>query len=192
MQNWLIAPVMLTFMPIANSEARASIPQATSRMICIHANRVNPGSEAVKAAPTPTPVNFGGDGLSGGAIAGVVIGVVAAVILIAGGAFLLWRRKRKAPKKLETTEMSHTDTPPAYTDAREHPTPMVGVPSNDAGLNELSPANELRPELSSYKSGERVELAADSIKATVKGRGNQPPAELFAEVPNSATYDSAR
>lgn len=141
-------------------------------MACPHVSRVNPGSETVPAAPSPTPVGSGG-GLSGGAIAGIVVGVVVGVGLIAGAAFWFWRRSKKSKK----AEADQGDIPPAYpADAKEKPTPVVEAPA-DGAVTELAPDNELRPEL----SGDAA------LKPQEKAVNEQQPAELLADVPPSHT-----
>ena len=183
--NWLVAPVLLTFMPIANSEARASIGTAKSKMLCVHANTVNPGNDQPGLAPTPTPVDFSSGGLSGGAIAGIVVGIIAVLAIIAGLAFFFWRRKRKTRKEEEKNIAmpAHHDQPPAYSsDAKTQieGEPLVEAPADDAGIKELDNQNEVRPELQNYKSQERVELAADGTTPKVE----RQPAELFAGAPD--------
>jgi hypothetical protein len=159
---------MLTFLPVANINANLQISASSSKMRCLRATNVSPGSEKPIAAPTPTPLGSGG--LSGGAIAGIVVGVVAGVALIAGAAFWFWRR-RKAQRKQTLGEASAADHPPTYADAKEQQTPVAEAPT-DAGVKELSPEAEVRPELA---GGSKPELK----------RGNtDDPYELPAEIAN--------
>ena len=53
----------------------------------------------------------GGTGLSGGAIAGIVIGVAAAVALAAAGAFLIYKKKHKyvSARNGETADLPEQD-----------------------------------------------------------------------------------
>ena len=71
-------------------------------------------STTASATPTATTSasasGGGGGGLSGGAIAGIVIGVVLAIILAAVGGFLVYRRRRRGGKTVETEEEKHGPT----------------------------------------------------------------------------------
>lgn len=158
-------------MPVVNIDAGSSIGSSSSRVACLRANKVNPGSEKPAAAPTPTPLGSGG--LSGGAIAGVVVGVLAGVALIAGAAFWFWRRRR-AQRKQASTEASTAEHPPTYGDAKEHQTPIAEAPA-DTGIKELSPDTEVRPEL------------AGNYKPELKRGNTADPVELPGDVtdPNS-------
>lgn len=136
-------------------------------MACPHVTRVNPGSESVPPPASPTPLGSGG--LSGGAIAGIVVGVVVGLALIAGAAFWFWRRSRKSKK----SKGDQGDVPPAYpADAKEKDTKTIAEAPADATVTELSPDNELRPELS-----------GDAVKMHEKAVNEQRPAELLADVP---------
>ena len=181
---------MLTFMPVANYLAPYTIGTASSHMGCLRVTNVNPGSEKPIAAPAPTPLGSGG--LSGGAIAGIVVGVVVGLALIAGAGFWSWRR-RKAQRKQASTEAANGEHPPAYGDAKEQQTPIAEAPA-DSGVKELSEADtETRPELATRKSGPKVELAGDSEQKPQLKRGNtNDPAELMAEVPDSASPTDGR
>jgi hypothetical protein len=53
-------------------------------------------------------------GLSGGAIAGIVIGVLAGLGLIAGIAFVLWRRRRAAASPAELAAFNHNQPAEKY------------------------------------------------------------------------------
>lgn len=168
--NYFVSPFILSWFPVANYEATNSITTANSVMACPHVQRINPGSDSVPAAPSPTPLGSGG--LSGGAIAGIVVGVVAVVAIIAGVVFWFWRKNRKS-KKMKTDQ---GDSPPAYSaDAKEKSTPIAEAPA-DGAVTELSPDNELRPELS-----------GDGVKAQEKAVNEQQPAELLADVPHPHT-----
>jgi hypothetical protein len=46
--------------------------------------------------PPPRAPNSGGDGLAAGAIAGIVIGIVAAFLILGGAAFLYFKKRRKS------------------------------------------------------------------------------------------------
>lgn len=167
-------------MPIANSAAPVSITTAKSKLQCVHATHVNPGSTKPDKAPRPTPVSSR-KGLSGGTIAGIVVGVVVGVALTAGAAFWFWRRKRNASETLKTFDPAETDHPPAYEDAKEQPTPLVEAPANTAATEptELSPENEVRPELASNEARSRSEMAESN------NTGSRKPMELLADVPGS-------
>lgn len=68
-------------------------------------NATQPDSGTKTPTPTPTPDSSknsgsGGSGLSGGAIAGIVVGVVAGVGLLAAAALLIYRRKQQRLRSL--------------------------------------------------------------------------------------------
>ena len=67
-----------------------------------------------------TPESGSGSGLSAGAIAGIVVGIVGAFIIVAIGAYLLWRKKRRAAKEPEenTEKPSEIDTTFAGTEIK--------------------------------------------------------------------------
>lgn len=81
----------ITFVPI--TEFKLSIP-------CFNATEPSPDDKSKtggsKSTPTPTPApSKKSSGLSGGAIAGIVIGSIAGVALIAAAALLIFRRKQQ-------------------------------------------------------------------------------------------------
>nr|POF22132.1 hypothetical protein CFP56_36219 [Quercus suber] len=91
----LIVPVMTVFMPIANQNLIATISQAVTELTCLHINTINPGSYVPPPmAEVASPNSSDSNGLSGGAIAGIAIGVVLAIALLGGLAFWFWRRRR--------------------------------------------------------------------------------------------------
>ena len=167
----VVIPVLTVFMPIADIEADTTIATANAALTCPHINHINPGSFEPYAAPTPTPV--GGSSLSGGAIAGIVIGALVGVAIVLGALWFFWFRKRRAGKNAEKAgDAEHP--PPAYSaDAK-----VAAGPHEQTPLTELSSQEaEVRPELPTHKSDPRVELAGDA--AQYKGVGG-PPAELPA------------
>nr|POF25863.1 hypothetical protein CFP56_74948 [Quercus suber] len=91
----LIVPIMTVFMPIANQNLIATISQAVTELTCLHINTINPGSYVPPPmAEVASPNSSDSNGLSGGAIAGIAIGVVLAIALLGGLAFWFWRRRR--------------------------------------------------------------------------------------------------
>lgn len=153
-------PVLTIFLPIADVEAETHIANAKAALTCPHINHINAGSLEPYAAPTPTPIGSGSS-LSGGAIAGIVIGVLAVLAIALGALWFFWFRKRRASKKGEVLSDGHGDhPPPAYHDTKisEAPYDNEQVP-----LTELSGQDsQVRPELATQKSGPRVELAGDA------------------------------
>jgi hypothetical protein len=73
--NFTVAPAIFTN------------PMPTEKLLPIYNTTYNPPTQA------PKPEH---DGLSGGAIAGIVIGIVAVFILLGGGAWLYYKRRRAA------------------------------------------------------------------------------------------------
>nr|POF06985.1 hypothetical protein CFP56_31609 [Quercus suber] len=92
-ETQLIVPVLTVFMPVANQDLIVTISQAVSELTCMHIDTINPGSYVPPPLAEPPTVDDG-NGLSAGAIAGVVIGVLFAIALIGGIVFWLWRRRK--------------------------------------------------------------------------------------------------
>lgn len=73
---------------VALSDFKTSIP-------CFNATEPTPPKSSGSATPTPTPATNKKSGLSGGAIAGIVIGSLAGVGLIAAAGLFIFRRKQQ-------------------------------------------------------------------------------------------------
>lgn len=171
-----ITPLLTIFMPIADIEADTRITNVQAVLSCPHINRINPGSLEPYAAPSPTPVGSGSS-LSGGAIAGIVVGVLVGLAIVLGTLWFFWFRKRRASKAKNIALEDSDHAPPAYSaDAKvvEAPYDHEQVPLTELSGHEES---QVRPELPTQTSGPRIELAADQ-KLYKDASG--PPAELPA------------
>ena len=78
-------------------------------------------SQVIDVAPSgsspPTPRTGSGSALSGGAIAGIVVGGVAAIAAIAAIAFIIFRRRRRAEKGFGAGAANgFDDKPPVYSE----------------------------------------------------------------------------
>lgn len=170
----LVIPALTVFLPIADIDAQTTIANARATLTCAHVNHITEGSLQPYAAPSPTPI--GGSSLSGGAIAGIVVGVLAGVAVVLGVLWFFWIRKRRAGKKL--VKAGDDNPPPAYSAEAK----VVEAPHDNEQmpLTELSGQDsQVRPELPTQKSEPRVELAGDTTQyKDVRG----PPAELPAAV----------
>lgn len=97
---------------VADSGATTRISSSVAELTCLHINQTNTGSYDPPDAPSPTPIAYNAtetdavtpqptsdeaaqEGLTGGTIAGIAVGSVAATAILAGGLFFcLWRKKR--------------------------------------------------------------------------------------------------
>ena len=186
-------PALLIFLPTANSNAPTYISKTKANLQCLRADNVNPGSEKVAAAPSPTPLH--GGSLSGGAIAGIVIGVLAGVALIGGAAFLFWRRRRRSrqAQALEPEQKGGDPESPviAGKDAGEMNERTHVVEAEDTPVKELSPdsevtkpGTEMKPaELSGANGVVEKDGAANVVAEKEAAEAPLPPAEMLGDVP---------
>ena len=89
-----VIPVLTVFFPVANYKRDSAPSWANSTMRCSRTKNFSQGSRVSAPLPKGTPYSYG-SGLSGGAIAGIVVGVVVFVAIIASMAFWFWRRQRR-------------------------------------------------------------------------------------------------
>lgn len=92
-------------MPVADSGATTRISSPVAELTCLHMTEFNEDSYVPPAAPDPTAVAYNAttspeeanydDGLSGGAIAGIAVGCVAFVAIVAAIWFAYTRRQKK-------------------------------------------------------------------------------------------------
>jgi hypothetical protein len=98
-------------------------------------------SSTPSATLTPTnttsPVSGGGSGLSGGAIAGIVIGCVAGVALLAALIFFLVRRRRQQHESTAAAEAAAEEPEMSPTIEYKDPIPNDGARVAGAKLHEL-------------------------------------------------------
>jgi hypothetical protein len=80
----------------------------------------------VPPSPTPLPPGGGSKGLSGGAIAGIVIGILAVALGAAFGVFIWWKRRRE-----------RNAAPPDYKEATEIDTSAAGNEVKHRRISEL-------------------------------------------------------
>lgn len=141
------------FMPIANGASVSTIQQPYSELTCLHINHFNPGSRVAPAPAQPTPLysnattsaSAKATGISGGAIAGIIIAVVAVLAIVAVGVWIFIRRKRK------TQPARGSDAVEIYTEGRINEKRMAEVPGYS--ISELSP-HSAKSELPAVSSAE--------------------------------------
>ncbi|KAH9826215.1 hypothetical protein Tdes44962_MAKER10059, partial [Teratosphaeria destructans] len=116
--NYIVAPIITAFMPIANAARPVTLGFTKSFLACARANDLQPGSEAPPSLPSPTPVinPYADDAntspspsnspaqstsphLSGGAIAGIAIGVLLGLAALAALLFLFKRSRHPTRTK---------------------------------------------------------------------------------------------
>lgn len=156
--SWEVLPTMTVFMPVANARRDVSMNYAVSVLRCLRITDFSEGSRVPAAAPQPIPINLGSKKLSSGAIAGIAVGSVAGVGLVAAAAVFWWLRKRKAKRSAETALAApHYAYPeekkPPYTEAS--PTEV----DNDNALQESDSRDPYKAELPDAASRDPVELA---------------------------------
>lgn len=107
-----------------------------------------------------------GGGLSGGAIAGIVIGVLAGLALLALGAFFFWKKKKRAPKQKLDEKVSEIDTTQA------------GEQVKHRRVSELDsePPNSPKPSLGTTYYGAKEPFPPINEMES-------PPAELYSPPP---------
>jgi hypothetical protein len=95
------------------SQAAFSDPMPAKHIVPILSKDVAPPAQSSSAA------GGGGSGLSGGAIAGIVVGILAALGLLALGAFIFWKRKHRQQREA-SEKVSEFDPTSAGDQYRSH------------------------------------------------------------------------
>ena len=98
-----IQPMLTVYMPVANIDRTGGWGRANSIFTCIRVEHYYPGSRVIPALPAGTPYIYGSR-LSGGAIAGIVVGAVVFCALVALGTFFWLRRKRRIARPRTTAD----------------------------------------------------------------------------------------
>ncbi|KAI5360599.1 hypothetical protein Slin14017_G087740 [Septoria linicola] len=161
-------PVLSVYFSVANAERTSSRSVANSTLSCLRARDVSEGSVTAPALPSGTPLEElrAKASLSGGTIAGIVIGVVAGVVLLAGAVFWFFMRRRKQ-KRARTATMNMSEP----TDEKDLPAQADGN-----AVQELH-SYDKKPEID---SGELPELGdAQGKPGELYGEQKLPPGELY-------------
>lgn len=142
-----------------------SQPMPESKIVSIY----NKTYQAPSASPTPIPSKSGG--LSPGAVAGIVVGIVVVLLLAALGTFFWWKKRRPA-------------APPYEEKPTEIDTMTAGNEIKHRRVSELDsqPPGSPKPPLGYYGNGEQK----DTIPFPPISEMESPPAELWSP-PHSGT-----
>jgi hypothetical protein len=98
-----VIPAMTVFFSVANYERLSFQTYALANMKCLRTKQFSDESRVSPQLPKGTPYHYG-KSLGGGAIAGIVVGVVVFVLILAGAAFWFWRRRRRQLKASVTAD----------------------------------------------------------------------------------------
>lgn len=103
-------PLLTVFMPVADAARQVWTMNATSALTCTRITDFNPGSRIPAKAPEPTPVTpyRNSRRLSGGAIAGIVVGSVIGVAILFT-VIILWRRRVRKSRASVVNEVSYSE-----------------------------------------------------------------------------------
>ena len=118
-------------------------------------------SQSASSTASPSPSSSSSSGLSGGAIAGIVIGAIAVIALIGIGAFILFRRNRKNARAAELDGKAHPQN--AYQAAQE----KNGQHFRQAGY---SPAPQQEP-VEMHQEPATAEMPASQRPFEMEGSG---------------------
>lgn len=141
-------------MSVPDSQRTSSVP-SIAKLSCLHVDKFSPET---KTPPPLSPPPGTNTGLSGGAIAGIVVGSVVGALLIAGFAFWIFWRRRRANKR----------------NSAARPNELEGE-SERKEMGESKLAGEMEGE-------NRTELSSDANKKHELGDGSQEVHEMPAEL----------
>ena len=175
--TYLSGPKLPT--PVFSKEQFSSTTSSSSKTqstSASHTSTTGSGHSAAgqgTAALAGTDAQTGSSSLSTGAKAGIAIGVIIGVVLIAIGAFLVFRRRLSANKSSTPSKTSTTDNEKREVGSRDHPNePKTGY-FYGVGPSELSNSTA-KHELHGVR--EPRELAATSLSSGLDG--NQSRSEM--------------
>jgi hypothetical protein len=90
-----VIPIISVFMPAANNSRESVMLNAWAEMTCLRVSKFSKGSRVPPELPSPTPVHISFP-LSKGAKAGIAVGVIVGVLLIAVAlSFVIMRTRRR-------------------------------------------------------------------------------------------------
>ena len=146
----------LTISPTESSSLQATTPESGDT------------APAVSSSPSESSGNSGG--LSGGAKAGLAIGIILLIALIAGGAFFLYRYKKRqdeSHEKLEDDEKTAATGAGAFVPAREPSVRSTRTPTNAPRLS-LRPLTQFSPNLGGAPAtvGNKLEMTSNPSGAS--------------------------
>jgi hypothetical protein len=168
--SWEVLPTLTIFMPVANARRSTSMEYPVTAVQCLGIKQFTEGSRVPAAAPEPMPLVVSSKGLSGGAIAGIVVGAVVGVGAIVAVVWFCWLRKRRAKRQsavIAPPPPTYPDDKPQYVEVD----PLAPAEIDDGrALQEMDSTEAYRSELPAATSKDPVELAGSALFEQVKGK----------------------
>ncbi|KAM0431486.1 hypothetical protein ACHAPT_005464 [Fusarium lateritium] len=143
------------------------------------------------AEETTTPPNPSKPGLGTGEIAGIAIGVVAAVLIVLGALFFWWRRRKQKSAEASTSNTDRGDTQPQLAELEQPKNFDIVVsqctPAEMHGSTPPPPAAELAgqgrpPELAATEKETEEETYVATIVPKPQGEERRAEEELVGDV----------
>lgn len=187
-----VYPILSVFMPPANGTRADTFQNATSQMACLRATNFSDGSLTPPALPQPTPVVIPSNqppshGLNSGETAGIAVGCVAFVALVAAAAWYYWRRRRIAEDRAEASRLAanaesvQTSSSPGMTSTSVRSGNPFGSQNASFTSDPSGGSSELPPDsVLTVHHQEPVELPSDPIARPVEMNSSWQPAEVPA------------
>ena len=181
-------------MPPANSErTTVATNEALSRMTCVRLDHWNEGADRVAPQPYSAPPSHG---LSGGAIAGIVVGCVAAVAIVLAVASWYHRRKqrhqRAAAQVIELEGTTHTAAKTGelgHSEVSEAPNQILFPEGADTEKRHEMPAGDLKAEMMGDDAAHELD-AGDGIRENDKKQSEDGDDGKASEEQNDASKTS--
>ncbi|KAF4462127.1 extracellular matrix precursor [Fusarium albosuccineum] len=166
-----------SLVPISASQVPPSNPSFLS------GNTASATSIAPTASNLKTP-NKSGDGLTPGALAGIVVGILAVVLLVLAGGFLWWRKRRQRKASGESTSI-HDNSQPKVAEL-EQPKNLEGQiisksPTSPAAAELAGRVTSSELPTSEPTNAKELEANPTVVAAEFHGEDKSPYSELPAE-----------